>query len=89
MSCEDDLSVYECDDENTPATEYCPVAGDPANNPSGPIGGNSGSETDAGIYFIRTNTGGSGQCISGMNWYGSWDGGQTYSFLYFECYAYD
>lgn len=88
VSCDDDLSVYECDDEGTQAIEYCPVPGDPENNSLAPIGDNSGPASDVGIYYVRTNSGGSGQCISGMNWYGSWDGGRTWSFLYFECYAY-
>jgi hypothetical protein len=91
IRCDEDLSHYSrnCDDASTPEVEYCPVEGDPARRPDGPIGGSDGSPTprqDWGGEYTGFSSG--SVCVGWIDWWSSFDGGRTWRYDYRECRDY-
>jgi hypothetical protein len=88
VSCDDDLSQSQCDNEQTTEIEYCPVDGDPANAPYPGARFASATDTrgDVGGYSSPgTYVGTQEYCVEWIDWWVSFDGGSTWHYDYGEC----
>jgi hypothetical protein len=86
-SCDDDLSQSQCDDEQTPQIEYCPVEGDPANPPYQGVQNAAVTDTrgDEGYSSPGGYVGTREYCSDWIDWWVSFDGGRTWQYDYREC----
>lgn len=85
-SCDFPFPDSECDQQSTPEVEYCPVSGDPANSPYGGGGGPSDVVGDYGGHSSPGGfVGGGSYCVDWIDWWVSFDGGQTWHYDYRQC----
>jgi hypothetical protein len=88
ISCDADLGHSQCDNPNTPEIEYCPLEGDPANPPYPGSRHASATDTrgDVGGYSSPGGYVGTQEyCTNWIDWWCSFDGGQTWQYDYREC----